>query len=384
VRLTPHGLDLGGEIVPLYAGSVHYWRLEPSQWRACLNAIKALGFRLVDLYVPWAVHEVRPGVLELGETDPQRDVVAFLRLAQELGLYAIVRPGPHVNAELTYFGIPERIVWDRSCQARTPHDNPVMLPMFPISFPVPSYASEAFLDETARYFQALGSALSPLIYPNGPIVLLQIDNEGSLYFRDSAYDQDYHPDAIRLYRTFLRGKYKTLDALHASYGQTDGAPAAENAETGGEELRFATIVPPSRFDATTASELARHIDWVEFHEHLIAIAFDRMAGSLKRAGLNGVPTTHNLPLAQEMTPLNAERVSRVVDLVGLDYYHKAAPSGRVAIARRTSELAVRSEAHAVPAFACELGAGFPPFFPPLTEQDSAFTALAALAYGRRA
>lgn len=153
--------------------------------------------------------------------------------------------------------------------------------------------------------------------------------------------------------------------------------------TSEEEPRFATITPPTRFDATTAAELARHLDWAEFHEHLLARALGRMAHALKRAGLDGVPTTHNLPLAQETTPLNAERVSRVVDLVGLDYYHKATPSSRVTIARRTSELAVRCEAHDVVAFACELGAGFPPFFPPLSEQDSAFTALAALAYGLR-
>ena len=24
----------------------------------------------------------------------------------------IARPGPHITAELTYFGIPERIIWD--------------------------------------------------------------------------------------------------------------------------------------------------------------------------------------------------------------------------------------------------------------------------------
>ena len=44
----------------------------------------------------------------------------------------------------------------------------------------------------SRYFHALGPSLSPLLYPAGPIVLLQVDNEGALYFRDGAYDQDYH------------------------------------------------------------------------------------------------------------------------------------------------------------------------------------------------
>ncbi|HEY0468135.1 MAG TPA: hypothetical protein VGC79_28245, partial [Polyangiaceae bacterium] len=47
------------------------------------------------------------------------------------------------------------------------------------------------------------------------------------------------------------------------------------------------------------------------------------------------------------------------------------------------DLAVRARARGFAPFACELGAGFPPFFPPISEADSAFTALTALAYGLR-
>jgi beta-galactosidase len=372
---------------------VHYWRLDPRDWRACLTASRDLGLRLVDTYVPWGVHEIAPGQLELGLGDPQRDLGAFLRLAHELGLYAIVRPGPHINAELTYFGIPERVAWDPSCQARSPRGNPVMLPMLPFAFPVPSYASEAFHDETARYFQLLGPVLRPLLYPEGPVVLLQIDNEGALYFRDGAYDQDYHPDAIRLYRSFLRAKYETLERLQAVYGPHEKDPSAPAEEGDGhpadrqgavrDEQRFATLAPPTRFDAHTPADLARHLDWSEFHEHLLETAFERFAKALASAGIDGLPTTHNLPPGQEATPLNAARVTRAVDLVGLDYYQVASPSSRAIVARRTTELAVRTESLGLPAFACEMGAGFPPFFPPILERDSAFIALCALAYGLR-
>ncbi|MEO7328138.1 MAG: beta-galactosidase, partial [Minicystis sp.] len=360
VRLVPEGLSISGETVPLLAGSVHYWRLDPAEWRACLLATKALGARLIDVYVPWNVHEIAPGKLELGRGDPQRDLSAFLRLCHELGLFAILRPGPHINAELTHFGIPERIVWDPVCQARSPGGNPVMLPMVPFAFPVPSYASEAFLDETTRYFQLLAPAVTPLLYPEGPIVLVQVDNEGALYFRDGAYDQDYHPDAVRLYRAYMGEKYPALDPREVE-----------------------VLLPPTRFDAETPADLARHLDWAEFHEHLLAHAFDRFGQALAAAGIDGLPTVHNLPMGQDATPLNAARVGRTVDLIGLDYYSPASPETRAIISRRTSELAVRCEGLAHPAFACEMGAGFPPFFPPLDERDSAFTLLTALAYGLR-
>jgi beta-galactosidase len=392
VRLVPGGLEIqrparaesgptSRAVVPLYAGSVHYWRLDPRDWRACLEAVRGLGLRLVDVYIPWGVHETSPGQLELGERDPRRDVVAFLRIAHELGLYVIARPGPHINAELTCFGIPERVLWDPSCQARSPRGYPVMLPMLPFAFPVPSYASGAFHDEVARYFQALGPVLSPLLYPAGPVVLFQIDNEGALYFRDGAYDQDYHPDAVAMYRDFLREKYRTLDALHRAYSRR--LPSAPPPAVEGEDIRFATVDPPTSFDAQSAAELVRHLDWSEFHEHLLATAMGRFARALSDAGLGGLPTTHNLPMGQEATPLNAARVTREVDLVGLDYYNVASPEGRATIARRTTELAVRCDGLELPPFACEMGAGFPPFFPPLEERDSAFTVLAALAYGLR-
>lgn len=374
VRLVREGLAIGDEVVPLLAGSVHYWRLDPKSWRACLLATKSLGVRIIDTYVPWGVHEVAPGVLELGAHDPRRDVGAFLRLVHELGMFAIVRPGPHINAELTYFGIPERVVWDPACQARSPRNNPVVLPMLPQAFPVPSYASEVFFDETARYFKALSATLVPLLYPAGPIVMLQVDNEGAMYFRDGAYDQDYHPDAIAAYRAFLRDKYKSLGELAAAYGfdqESEGAP------------RFGDIEPPKRFDAKTPADLARHIDWAEFHEVLLANAMTRFAGALDAAGLRGLPRSHNFPPGQEATPLNAARVKGSVDLVGYDFYSKAGQETRRSIARRASELSVRCDALGVPSFGCEMGAGFPPFFPPLDERDSVFTVLTSLAYGLR-
>jgi beta-galactosidase len=379
VKLVPGGMDIAGQTLPLLAGSVHYWRLNPSEWRACLLAVKKLGLHFVDTYVPWGVHEVSPGKLELGESDPQRDVAQFCRLAQEVGLWVIIRPGPHINAELTYFGLPRRIVWDGACQARSPEQNPVMLPMLPLAFPVPSYASDAYHDEVARYFQLLGPTLAPLLYPNGPIVLLQVDNEGAFYFREGAYAQDYHPDAIRAYRNYLRAKYSTIDALSLAYGVT----RKEGDEPPSDITRFTSIEPPRRFDAETLTDLVRHLDWCAFQEQLLTNAMSRFVRALNAAGLSGIPTVHNLPPGQDATPLHADRIAEVVDLVGQDYYHAAGQTGRAVIARATSDLVIRAEAHGVPAFASEMGAGFPPFFPPLAEHDSAFTVLAALAYGLR-
>jgi len=350
---------------------MHYWRLEPSTWGAGLDALRAMGMRVVDTYVPWGAHEVSPRVFDFGQIRPRLDVARFLEMVHAREMLAIVRPGPHINAELTYFGLPERVVWDPACQARTPQNNPVMLPILPVAFPVPSYASEAFHEEVEGWFEACVPVLAPLRHPDGPIIMVQVDNEGALYFRDGAYDQDYHPDSVQLFRDFLRLKYKRPSALRTAWKEPEAS------------LTFSTASPPTRFDAKSKEELARHLDWVEYQEHLLATAFERMGRKLGELGLDGIPTMHNFPLGEAATPLNPQRLFGAIDLVGLDYYHHATPSEHVVLMRRTTELAARAEGRDVPAFGAEVGVGFPPFFAPHDEKDSLYTLLAALAYGLR-
>lgn len=365
--LTRTGLLLGSRTLPLLAGSVHYWQLPREMWKLALERVQSLGLGLVDTYVPWSVHEQQPGEFDFGKRNPRLDLAAFLSLAGELGLFAIVRPGPHINAELTYFGIPDRVIWETECQALSAGGTPVVLPVPPLAFPVPSYASRRFQQHAAEWLSAVGAVIAPLSYPKGSMVLCQVDNEGAMYFRDGVYDQDYHPDAIRSYHKFLKRKYGSVEELSLALGHK--TPTFE-------------VDPPRKLDAEKSGHLARHLDWAEAQEDLLARSFRRFKEALKEAGVE-VPFSHNFPVGDAMTPLDPARVAEVVELVGLDYYHVATPVQCAEIARRTTDLAVRSAAKDVPAFACELGAGFPPFFPALTEADNKFTALAALAYGLR-
>ncbi len=244
-----------------------------------------------------------------------------------------------------------------------------MLPIVPVAFPVPSYASESFHEEVERWFEACIPVLSPLRHPDGPIVMVQVDNEGALYFRDGTYDQDYHPDSVQLFRDYLRVKYKRPSALRTAWGD--------------EEVTFSTAAPPTKFDAKTEADFALHLDWAEYQEHLLATAFERMGKRIAELGLDGIPTMHNFPLGEAATPLNPKRLYGSIDLVGLDYYHHATPAEHVVLMRRTTELAARAEGREVPAFGAEVGVGFPPFFAPHDEKDSLYTLLAALAYGLR-
>lgn len=364
-ELVAHGVRLGERVVPLLAGSVHYYHLAVEHWRPALNALVDLGVCFVDTYVPWSVHE-RAGSFDFGNADPRLNVRAFLELAHELGLFAIVRPGPHVNAELTGFGIPKRILWDEECMARSASGARVVLPVPPLAFPLPSYASQKFHEETAAWYQRIAGEIAELCYPEGPIVLVQVDNEAALGFRDGVFDQDYHPSAIAAYRSFLAKKYTDLDHARRLYKN----PA----------LSLTKANPPLRSKLKHASELPAALDWAEAQERMVSQAIARMAAQLRDL-FPGTLLTHNLPPGFEVSALDPALLEPSLDLLGVDYYHRASVRQRRAILQRTSELRWRSEQAGKPCYAAELGVGFPPYFTPHTEADSRFCALCALAYG---
>jgi Glycosyl hydrolases family 35 len=58
---------------------------------------------LLQLYVPWNLHEPEPGQYDWeGFADLER----FLGIAHELGLLVLLRPGPYICAEWDFGGFP--------------------------------------------------------------------------------------------------------------------------------------------------------------------------------------------------------------------------------------------------------------------------------------
>lgn len=347
--------------LPPRSGAVHYWRLPRRDWQPALEGLQRLGFSAVETYIPWSVHEVAAGEFDFGERDRRKDVGAFLDLAHSLGLSAIVRPGPHINAELTHFGIPERVLLDPLCQARSPRGNPVMLYFPPRMFPVPSYASTAYLTEVGRWFDAVVEQLAPRVRPHGPVEWVQIDNEAGYYFRNGPYGQDFHPDARAMFREFVQARHGTLGAAGQAHGRTYGG--------------IMDIHPPERFEPRDA--LGLHLDWAAFQEHLLTRSLVAMRDLLCTRDLGHVKTFHNISLGEAGLPMSLPALAQELDVVGLDYYHRAEEFET--IKRRTLYLAGSTAG----AYAPELGAGGPPWLPPMRADESLFCALVACAYGLR-
>ncbi|WP_253767216.1 beta-galactosidase [Goodfellowiella coeruleoviolacea] len=99
-----YSLTVDGQRVLLWAGEFHYFRLpSPDLWRDALEKIKAAGFNGVSLYFHWGYHSPKPGVYDFTGV---RDIDRLLRMAEEVGLYVVARPGPYINAETSGGGFP--------------------------------------------------------------------------------------------------------------------------------------------------------------------------------------------------------------------------------------------------------------------------------------
>jgi beta-galactosidase len=310
--------------LPFYAGAMHYWRVEPARWARCLRTMADLGLTIVETYVPWRVHEPRAGHLVW---DRERDLARFLEAAHDAGLAVVLRPGPHVNAELTSFGMPDHVLAEPACQALGATGSPVWMPSPPRAWPVPSYASAAFRARVHGWFAAVAEIVRPYLAPGGPVVAIGVDNEAQMFFRLGAYDHDYHPDAIAAWR--------------------------EASGLSGE--------PPRAWDQGDA---ARCISWVRWKDQYVAHALAAFARSLDDVGLGGVARFHNLPPGHHGL-YDLRGIQRAIGgPVGIDAYTPRAEFR----ALRQRALAAVGNATPIP-IAFEVGVGFFPWFPPLDAGD---------------
>lgn len=94
---------LDGKPFKVLSGELHYSRIPREYWHARLKMARAMGLNTIATYVFWDVHEPVPGQYDFTGNN---DLAAFIRAAQEEGLYVILRSGPYSCAEWDFGGLP--------------------------------------------------------------------------------------------------------------------------------------------------------------------------------------------------------------------------------------------------------------------------------------
>lgn len=168
------GFRLGGEPFRVISGAIHYFRVPREYWRDRLIKLKACGFNTVETYVAWNMHEPREGEFDYSD---MLDIEDFLATAAELGLYAIVRPGPYICSEWEFGGLPWWLLKNDGIRLRCMEPD--------------------YIAAVDRFFDSLIPRIAAhQITEGGNVILVQVENEYGSYGDDSEYIR-YLADGLR-------------------------------------------------------------------------------------------------------------------------------------------------------------------------------------------
>lgn len=291
VRIADKKVWVDGDAIPLLSGEVHYWRLNPANWRPVLNRAREMGLQVIATYVCWDFHELEPGRYDFrGETDHRRDLLGFLDLLTEEGFWIILRPGPYIYSEWRNNGVPDDA-------AQLHRLDPV------------------FQKRAQSYMQAVVDVTRPYLATNGGrIILWQAENEidpwAAWYTEQLGLGQQPGP-----FHDFLRERYGDAEGLNAAW---------ETAYASLEEARAVTEMFPAKPDL-----MRRYLDVTRFQYWYVTRVADWAVKMYRQYGVN-VPIYLNAYSGVSIQPW--ADLESLAELAGPDIY----PS---------RELSLRSDEH---------------------------------------
>ncbi|XP_061989757.1 beta-galactosidase 13-like [Rosa rugosa] len=157
VTYDGRSLLINGKRELLFSGSIHYTRSTPEMWPDLLRKAKYGGLNVIQTYVFWNIHEPVKGQYNFSGN---YDLVRFIKLVQEHGMYVTLRVGPFIQAEWNHGGLPYWLREVPNLIFRT--DNA------PYKYYMKKYVTMIVNKlKEAKLFFAQG----------GPIILAQIENE---------------------------------------------------------------------------------------------------------------------------------------------------------------------------------------------------------------
>ena len=156
---------LDGKPFRIISGAIHYFRVPREYWRDRLLKLKACGFNTVETYIAWNMHQPTEDTFNFSG---MLDIDAYFSLAEELGLYVIVRPGPYICSEWDFGGLPWWLLKNDDIELRC--------------------ADSTYLAAVDRFYDQLIPILAKhQLTEGGNIILIQNENEYGSYGDDGEY-----------------------------------------------------------------------------------------------------------------------------------------------------------------------------------------------------
>ncbi|QJD98471.1 beta-galactosidase [Mucilaginibacter robiniae] len=156
---------LDGKPLQMISGEMHCARVPREYWRDRMKMAKAMGLNTIGTYVFWNAHEPVKGQYDFTGNN---DITAFVKTAQEEGLWVVLRPSPYACAEWEFGGYPWWLLKDSTLKVRS--------------------TDPKFLAAYTNYINQLAKQLVPLqVTHGGNILMIQIENEYGSYSDDKKY-----------------------------------------------------------------------------------------------------------------------------------------------------------------------------------------------------
>ncbi|XP_041002887.1 beta-galactosidase-like isoform X2 [Juglans microcarpa x Juglans regia] len=157
VTYDHRAIVINGQRKILISGSIHYPRSTPEMWPDLIQKAKAGGLDVIQTYVFWNGHEPSPGNYYF---EDRYDLVKFIKVVQQAGLYVHLRIGPYVCAEWNFGGFP---VWLKYVPG--------------IAFRTDNGPFKAAMQKFTEKIVSMMKAEKLFETQGGPIILSQIENE---------------------------------------------------------------------------------------------------------------------------------------------------------------------------------------------------------------
>ncbi|RAW02322.1 glycoside hydrolase family 35 protein [Pseudochryseolinea flava] len=156
---------LDGKPFVMISGELHYPRIPKEAWRDRMRMAKAMGLNTIGTYVFWNLHEPEKGKYDFTGNN---DIAQFVRIAQEEGLWVVLRPSPYVCAEWEFGGYPYWLQNEEGLVVRS--------------------LEPKFLNAYKNYIREVAKQLAPLqINHGGNVLMVQVENEYGFYSNDKEY-----------------------------------------------------------------------------------------------------------------------------------------------------------------------------------------------------
>jgi beta-galactosidase len=156
---------LDGKPFQMISGEIHYPRVPKEAWRSRMKMAKAMGLNTIGTYIFWNLHEPQKDVFDFTGSN---NIAEFVKIAQEEGLWVILRPSPYVCAEWEFGGYPYWLQNAKGLQVRS--------------------MEKQYIQEYRKYINEIGKQLAPFqVHRGGNILMVQIENEYGSYDSSKAY-----------------------------------------------------------------------------------------------------------------------------------------------------------------------------------------------------